>query len=88
MFHFQSDADIISLLSTPSRCCTLPTTDGDTQIQSVEGVYLRLESNDRLIHRSKVVREDFIQTIHDGHHWSHRLIEKNRLATGAHGVIV
>ncbi len=47
---------------------------------SVEGIYLRLESDDKLEARAKVVRRDFIQNI--GEHWSKRKIIKNQLVIG------
>jgi RNA ligase len=42
-----------------------------------EGLYVRRESNDRLIARAKLVRADFVQQIDE--HWSRRRMQTNRL---------
>lgn len=42
-----------------------------------EGIYLRVDEGDWLIHRTKLVRPEFIQTI--GEHWSRKSIQPNRL---------
>lgn len=46
--------------------------------QTLEGLYLRNESDDWLNARAKLVRADFLQGIEE--HWSRRRIEPNRLA--------
>lgn len=42
-----------------------------------EGIYLRVDDNDWLLTRAKLVRSEFVQQI--GEHWSARQIQKNRL---------
>lgn len=44
-----------------------------------EGLYIRLEREDRLISRAKLVRAEFVQAIDQ--HWSKRRLEPNQLAT-------
>lgn len=46
--------------------------------EAAEGLYVRADREGRLIHRAKLVRPQFIQTV--GEHWSRRTIEPNRLA--------
>lgn len=46
-----------------------------------EGVYLRKESEERLLARAKLVRAEFTQQI--GEHWSSRVLSPNSLASGA-----
>jgi shikimate kinase len=58
---------ITALLETPSRFRN----DGGT----VEGVVLRLDNDEWLLHRYKVVRPDFVCGCNDGH-WSRRPIDK------------
>ncbi|CAM9835639.1 unnamed protein product [Discosporangium mesarthrocarpum] len=43
----------------------------------VEGVYLRKESVDWLLARSKSVRPDFLRSIYEGNHWSRGPLVKN-----------
>eukprot|EP00928_Gymnodinium_smaydae_P085518 TRINITY_DN68_c2_g1_i1.p1 TRINITY_DN68_c2_g1~~TRINITY_DN68_c2_g1_i1.p1 ORF type:complete len:773 (+),score=140.74 TRINITY_DN68_c2_g1_i1:74-2392(+) len=51
----------------------------------LEGVYLRIDEPISqggglyLAKRGKVVRADFVQTIEDGGHWTHRKVERNSL---------
>lgn len=78
VFEFKTDLDVLDLLRLPSSCQRRSKTTGKPP-QLVEGVYLRIEKDESLHRRSKVVREDFIQTINDGQHWSRRKIEKNSL---------
>lgn len=58
---------ITALLDTPSRFRS----DGGT----VEGVVLRLDDQNWLLNRYKVVRPDFVQGCNEGH-WSRRPIDK------------
>jgi predicted kinase len=58
---------ITALLETPSKFRN----DGGT----VEGVVLRLDNEEWLLHRYKVVRPDFVRGCNDGH-WSRRRIDK------------
>jgi ATP-dependent RNA circularization protein (DNA/RNA ligase family) len=46
-----------------------------------EGIYLRIEDDNWLIQRAKMVRPQFVQAI--GEHWSKRMIEPNRLDLSA-----
>jgi predicted kinase len=59
---------ITALLETPSKFRN----DGGT----VEGVVLRLDSEEWLLHRYKVVRPDFVSGCNDGGHWSRRPVDK------------
>jgi hypothetical protein len=45
-----------------------------------EGLYVRCETQERLIARAKLVRAEFTQAIDE--HWSKRTLEANRLAPG------
>jgi hypothetical protein len=45
----------------------------------VEGVVLRIESEQGLRHRAKAVRNDFQQGIDEGGHWMRRKLEKNQV---------
>ncbi len=47
-----------------------------------EGIYLRMESDDKLIKRAKYVRNSFSQTIDV--HWSKKSIHKNQIAHECH----
>lgn len=62
-----------ALLDGPSKL-----TDGPP-----EGVYVRRETNERLVARAKLVRPEFVQAI--GEHWSRLQLRTNRLAPGAGG---
>lgn len=52
---------------------------GQSKLSSepVEGLYLRLDDDDWLLQRAKLVRADFIQAVEE--HWSRRAIQPNRL---------
>jgi hypothetical protein len=45
-----------------------------------EGVYVRLEDDNRLLARAKLVRPEFTQAI--DRHWSHRRLVTNQLEKG------
>lgn len=62
-----SKDDLTKLLDKPSQYRT----DGSC----LEGIYIRIDDQDKLLARTKVVRSDFIQQI--GEHWSGRELEKN-----------
>jgi ATP-dependent RNA circularization protein (DNA/RNA ligase family) len=63
--NFSQD-DIVKLLNGSSHYRTKG---------ALEGVYVRIDSEKKLEHRSKCVRSDFIQEIEE--HWSSRELEKN-----------
>jgi len=44
----------------------------------LEGIYLRLDSDDNLVKRAKLVKEDFVQSIDE--HWSKRKTITNKLS--------
>lgn len=67
-----SFSEIKSLLSQ-SKLCDQP----------AEGVYLRVDSEDRLEKRAKLVRPAFIQSVEN--HWSRSAIKPNRLSTQVPG---
>jgi hypothetical protein len=50
-----------------------------------EGIYLRIDQDDWLVSRAKLVRPEFVQQI--GEHWSFRAIQPNRLKAGSAGTI-
>ncbi len=47
---------------------------------ALEGIYLRIDSNDFLKERAKLVSEEFVQSIVQ--HWSKGILRKNTLVSG------
>ena len=48
-----------------------------------EGLYLKIESNNKIINRAKFVRESFTQKLaEDNSHWKYRQMKMNQLAEG------
>jgi len=45
----------------------------------IEGLYIRLDEGDYLLHRSKLVSPQFQQEIIDDGHWSRRILVKNKV---------
>jgi hypothetical protein len=54
-----------------------PSSLGD---EPMEGLYVRLEDDRRLLARAKIVRPEFVEGI--GEHWQRRPVVLNGLATG------
>ena len=72
--RYESAESLLEELSRPSRY-----TGGGRDGGAVEGVVLRVESEDGLwlVERCKVVRPEFVQAITT--HWSKQTMEKNRV---------
>lgn len=69
---FDSLAEVIALLG--------PSTASTTNVP-MEGLYLKVEEEGRVVERYKWVRPEFLQAILDsGEHWADRPIEPNQLA--------
>lgn len=48
----------------------------------MEGVYLRIETHDRVSGRAKVVRPEFVEKIKQSEHWQHQKMVPNELNEG------
>ena len=48
----------------------------------MEGVYLRIDSDERLLERGKIVRPDFVQAIET--HWMAKALVKNGIELVCH----
>ncbi|KAL0483656.1 hypothetical protein AKO1_013913 [Acrasis kona] len=70
---FEAEDDVKALLDQESVYTSGP------HSTPLEGVYIRVDDdvNGCLLHRAKVVRSDFIQTVDDSSHWSTQVVVKN-----------
>jgi len=68
---------IQGVIRTKEEYLTLLDTISSYHDGFVEGVYVRIDSNDYNEDRGKIVRPDFIQNIDDGDHWMKQTLVKN-----------